>query len=151
MFVFDTWFYWTHIVLHYPKLWDWIHKYHHQFIEPTAFAQDAVHPIEAIVQGPMGHFITTLVYPMHPVAISAFGFLTSLYALFAHDGRSMDWNNHTMHHYYKSCNYGLYWGFWDYVCGTRYNKQKFPYDYVPSWLTEKSGTAAVKPRTRQAN
>jgi len=85
----------------------------------------------------MGHFVTTLVFPMHPVAISIFGYLTSLYALLAHDARILDLNDHIKHHHYKSCNYGLYWGLWDYICGTRYSRSKFPELYVPSHVTEK--------------
>ena len=25
-----------------------------------------------------------------------------------------------MHHYYGNVNFGLYWGLWDYICGTRF-------------------------------
>lgn len=105
-------------------------------MEPTAFAQDAVHPFESVLQGPMGHFLCTIIYPMNPLLISAIGFLTSIYALLAHDGRALDLNNHTSHHYYRDCNFGLYWGFWDYVFGTRYSTKRFPNKYVPSWEIE---------------
>ena len=134
LFVFDTWFYWTHRLLHLKWFWNKIHYVHHQFLEPSAFAQDAVHWFEGLLQGPLGHMLTTMVYPMHPISVNAFGFLTSIYALLAHDGRILDLNDHMKHHHYKSCNYGLYWGFWDYICDTRYNRKKFPDLYIPSWL-----------------
>lgn len=134
LFVFDTWFYWTHRLLHLNFFWNNVHYVHHQFLEPSAFAQDAVHWFEGVIQGPVGHVITTLVFPMHPLAVNAFGFLTSIYALLAHDGRILDLNEHMKHHNYKSCNFGLYWGFWDYLCDTRYSRKKFPDLYVPSWL-----------------
>lgn len=143
MLVFDTWFYWTHRILHIPYLFKKIHWFHHQFVEPTAYGQDAVHPIEAIIQGPAGHFLPTLVAPMHPIAISVFGFLTSLYALLAHDGRAMDLNGHMNHHHYKECQFGLYWGLWDYICDTRYCKRLFPERYIPSW-ERAAGTADEK-------
>ena len=136
-------------LLHLPWMWKYVHHIHHQFLTPTPFAQDAVHPIEGIVQGPMGHHLITLFVPMHPVAHALFGFLTSVYAIGAHDGmrafascknaarasndqvvrsrcrartgRMFDWNDHVKHHSHKHVNYGLYWGFWDYICGTRYN------------------------------
>ena len=73
-------------LLHLPWMWKYVHHIHHQFLTPTPFAQDAVHPIEGIVQGPMGHHIITLFVPIHPVAHALFGFLTSVYAIGAHDG-----------------------------------------------------------------
>lgn len=142
MFVFDSWFYWTHRLMHVPWFWKRIHYLHHQFTEPTAFAQDAVHPIEALIQGPIGHFLPTLFYPMHPVAISVFGFLTSTYALLAHDSRGLDLNDHVKHHHYHKCNFGLYWAVWDYICDTRYSLKKFPVRYIPSW--EREAAAAAK-------
>ena len=55
MFFFDTWFYWTHRWLHESDyLWDKVHRIHHGFKQPTAFAQDAAHPFEALLQGPAG-------------------------------------------------------------------------------------------------
>lgn len=137
MLVFDTWFYWTHRLLHNEWLMRKVHCHHHQFMEPTAYGQDAVHPFEAVLQGPMGHFLPTLIAPMHPLTISVIGFLTSIYALLAHDGRAGDLNDHMKHHHYKSCNYAVYWGLWDYICGTRYNTKTFPVRYVPSY--EKKG------------
>jgi len=124
MFWMDSWFYWTHRLLHRPWWWKNIHYVHHQFLHPTAFAQDAVHPFEAVFQGPMGHHFTSLVYPMHPVVMAVCGFLTSIYANAAHDGRSLDLNDHCKHHTHKHVNFGLYWGVWDFICGTRYDPKK---------------------------
>lgn len=94
--------------------------------------------MEALIQGPMGHFMPTLFFPMHPVAMSVFGFLTSNYAILAHDSRALDLNDHVKHHHYHHCNFGLYWGLWDYICGTRYSKEKFPKVYIPSWQREEA-------------
>ena len=70
---------------------------------------------------------------MNPLLISVLGYLSSIYTLMAHDNRIWDVNGHTMHHYYRDCNFGLYWGLWDYVFGTRYSVKKFPARYIPSW------------------
>jgi lathosterol oxidase len=63
--------------------------------------------------------------------ISLFGFLTGIYALFAHDAR-WDPAGHVNHHYYVNCNYGL-WGFLDYIFGTKYSKKLYPVEYIPTW------------------
>ena len=53
--IFDSWFYWTHRALHESiYLWNNIHTTHHSFKTPSAFCQDAVHPLEGLVQG-RGH------------------------------------------------------------------------------------------------
>ena len=70
---------------------------------------------------------------MNPLLISVLGMLTSIYALCAHDARALDLNDHVKHHHYRTCNYGLYWGVWDYVFGTRYHPDKYPVRYVPSY------------------
>lgn len=108
-FVFDSWFYWTHRALHESKyLWDNIHTTHHAFKNPSAFCQDAVHPLEGLIQGkndncstrmsieqtnkfdpfvslslcvgPVGHYLTVLIMPVHPIALAFFGLFTSCYA-----------------------------------------------------------------------
>lgn len=71
---------------------------------------------------------------MNPLLISACGYLTSVYALMAHDGRKMDLGDHIKHHHYRTCNFGLYCGLWDSIFGTRYNKKKYPTEYVPTYL-----------------
>jgi Delta7-sterol 5-desaturase len=119
LLAFDWWFWWTHLVLHWPWCFKHIHAIHHNFVNPTAFAQDAVHPVEGVIQGPAGHYFCALIFPMHPVAHATFGFLTSLYAIAAHDGRAWDISGHTEHHHHKECNFGLY-GCFDCLCNTRF-------------------------------
>ena len=65
--------------------------------------------------------MTSLFYPMHPVCLGFFGFLSSVFAIAAHDGQKWDLNDHYKHHTHVKVNFALYWGFWDILCGTRYN------------------------------
>lgn len=132
---FDTHFYWSHWILHEVEwLWNNIHFFHHGYKEPSAFAQFAVHPVEAFLQGPFGHFFVQLFFPVHPIQLAALGFLSSSYAFAAHDGRFQEltnnhWDHHTKgrgrRHYF---NLGFLTSFWDRVMGTRWHPQH------PLWL-----------------
>lgn len=132
---FDTWFFWSHYALHNSNfLWNHIHYFHHQYKKPTAFAQFAVHPIEAALQGPVGHFCVQLWFPVHPVQLALMGFISSAWAFAAHDGRWMDFNSHTFHHtkgrgrkhYF---NLGFLTPLWDILLNTRWHTAH------PLWLS----------------
>jgi len=126
-FIMDAWFYWTHRMLHTRWAWRNIHYLHHSMLKPTAFAQDAVHPVEGTIQGPTGHHIALLLYPIHPIQAAVYGFFTSIFAVAAHDGRDwLDLNRHYQHHTHKHVNYGLYFPLWDWICGTRFNPATTP-------------------------
>ncbi len=108
-----------------------------------SFAQFAVHPLEAALQGPVGHFCVQLWFPVHPIQLAIMGFLSSAWAFAAHDGRGGDFNSHYFHHskgrgrvhYF---NLGFLTPFWDVVMGTRWSETH------PLWLQwkeqERKGT-----------
>ena len=135
----DTWFYWSHRALHYNELYRSIHSVHHGFSDPSAFAQIAVHWVEALIHGPCVILVPYLLYPIHSQILITMGYMTGIYALGAHDGLMLDWNDHKKHHQYKmikkeknyiaGVNYGLYTHFWDKVCGTEFSAEcTVPYD-----------------------
>jgi lathosterol oxidase len=141
---FDTHFYWSHWLLHEVE-WAWhnIHYFHHGYKEPSAFAQFAVHPVEAAIQGPFGHFAVQLIFPVHPIQLAIMGFLSSAYAFAAHDGRlqamtNFHWFHHTKgrgrKHYF---NLGFLTPAWDVVMGTRWHPQH------PLWLEWENRRAAA--------
>jgi len=72
----DTYFYWTHRLMHWKPLFKIAHKTHHLSINPTPFAAYAFHPLEAIVEIGIIPLIAFTI-PYHHSAIIIF----SLYAL----------------------------------------------------------------------
>jgi sterol desaturase/sphingolipid hydroxylase (fatty acid hydroxylase superfamily) len=146
VFWFDTWFYWSHRWLHdIDWLWHHVHFVHHQFKEPSAWAQFAVHPVEAALQGPVGHFLCAIFFPMHPVLHAVLGFLSSAWAIAAHDGRALDLNSHYFHHSkgrgrHVYFNLGFVTPFWDQICGTRWSEDH------PSWVEWKTSKALFDTR-----
>lgn len=140
---FDMWFYFSHKWLHdIDFLWNHVHYQHHRFKEPSAFAQFAVHPVEAALQGPVGHYMGTLFFPFHPVQLALMGFLSSAWAVAAHDGRQWDFNNHYDHHCkgrgrFIYFNLGFLTPFWDVVMGTRWHEDHHMWQ---KWKTGKGKT-----------
>ncbi|KAI8484985.1 hypothetical protein Bbelb_372310 [Branchiostoma belcheri] len=41
--------YWSHRIMHLPVLYKKIHKWHHRYIQPTAFTASAMHPFEFLL------------------------------------------------------------------------------------------------------
>ncbi|HEY2581536.1 MAG TPA: sterol desaturase family protein, partial [Mucilaginibacter sp.] len=46
----DTYFYWTHRLMHWKPLFKRVHKTHHLSTNPTPFAAYAFHPFEAVIE-----------------------------------------------------------------------------------------------------
>ncbi|MFM9984406.1 MAG: sterol desaturase family protein, partial [Flavobacteriales bacterium] len=47
--VHDAYFYWTHRLIHHPRLYLFIHRTHHLSTNPTPWASFAFHPLEAML------------------------------------------------------------------------------------------------------
>ncbi len=130
--IHDTYFYWTHRLIHHRKLFPLVHKVHHQFTNPTPWAAFSFHPLEAIIS--MG-VIPVIIFciPWHQNALIVFVTFMTLYDVYIHLGYNIEqlylgkWQNsaadHNYHHQNARVNYGLYFTFWDRLMGT-YKKSK---------------------------
>lgn len=140
----DTYFYWTHRLMHWKPLFPIVHKIHHQSHNPTPWAAFSFHPIEAFIEA--GIFpIYILFVPTHPfTAIAWLLYMTGM-NVFGHCGFEIlpkgftrhwlsRWHNtsvhHNMHHRYVHCNYGLYYNIWDRIMGTNHVRYDDEFDHV---------------------
>ena len=132
LFAHDTWFYWTHRWMHEPRLFRIAHAVHHASRPPTAWAAMSFHPWEAITGAVV---IPALVF-LVPIHVGMLGLVLAIMTLMGvtnHMGWEMfpralvhsklgHWlitaSHHQRHHELYSCNYGLYFRFWDRLCGT---------------------------------
>jgi sterol desaturase/sphingolipid hydroxylase (fatty acid hydroxylase superfamily) len=130
--IHDTYFYWTHRLMHHKKLFKIFHLIHHRSTNPSPWAAYAFHPLEAIVEA--GIFVVFLyTIPVHPLHMIIFFFLMIVYNVYGHLGYELypkgfnrhwlgKWINtsvnHNQHHQYFKGNYGLYFTFWDRVMKT---------------------------------
>jgi Delta7-sterol 5-desaturase len=136
LLIHDTYFYWTHRLMHHPKLFKLFHLTHHRSTNPSPWAAFSFNPLEVVVEGAI-IFVVVFLIPIHPLAIVAFLFLMTVYNVYGHLGyeiypnrlirsRAGKWlntsTNHNMHHKYFRENYGLYFRFWDEWMGTTHPK-----------------------------
>lgn len=156
IFWHDTYFYWTHRIMHYPKLFPYFHKVHHLSHNPTPWAAFAFHPLEAVVEAGVLIFMVVLI-PMHPIAIFLFLIFMVIMNVLGHTGyeifppnflktRMGRWQNtpthHNMHHQLGKGNYGLYFNFWD-----RWMKTNFKhYEATFEANASKTESSATKPQ-----
>jgi len=133
LFVQDSWFYWTHRAMHgSPRLFRLAHKVHHDSRPPTAWTAMSFHPIESV----SGAIVVPLLVFLVPIHIAMLG-LVLMIATIMGVTNHMGWemfpkrlvhsplgdmmisaSHHEKHHEDYRCNYGLYFRFWDRVCGT---------------------------------
>ena len=128
----DAWFYWTHRWMHAPRPFRVAHALHHASRPPTAWAAMSFHPIEALTGAVV---IPALVF-LIPIHFGALGVVLSImtfmgvtnhmgWEIFPRrlvQGPAGKWlitaSHHQRHHEQYRCNYGLYFRFWDRLCGT---------------------------------
>lgn len=129
----DTYFYWTHKLLHSSKWLFKFHKIHHQSHNPTPWAAFAFHPAEALISLGIIPLIIFII-PTHPLALVVFLSFMTIYNVLIHLGYEIiskkksnlsiwKWQNtsenHNLHHEIGGgFNYGLYFSFWDRMMGS---------------------------------
>ncbi len=141
----DTYFYWTHRALHHPALFEKVHRVHHESADPTPFTAYSFHPLEAIILGVGGLSILPIVMlmPWHPAFALLAGTCSILFNVIGHLGYEvyprfwiklplLRWKtpgyHHYMHHQRVGGNYGLYFRWWDRICGTEFKDFEHRYD-----------------------
>ncbi len=132
LFVQDTWFYFTHRLMHHRKLFKWTHEGHHRSVQPTPWASFSFDPIEAASSAWLLP-VMALIVPLHLGVALFVLMLMTINAVFNHAGWEVypdrwvkGWwgrhiitaSHHNLHHTKFKGNYGLYFRFWDKICGT---------------------------------
>ncbi|MGB5077157.1 MAG: sterol desaturase family protein [Sphingorhabdus sp.] len=145
LFAHDTWFYWTHRLMHQPYWFKLAHAVHHASRPPTVWAAMSFHPWEALT----GALVIPLLVFVIPIHISALGVVLAIMTIMGITNH-MGWEifphrlvngllgkalitatHHQKHHDVYRGNYGLYFRFWDKICGTDVGLGAFVYDKRP--------------------
>lgn len=132
--IHDTYFYWTHRLMHHPRLFRLFHRTHHLSSSPTPWAAYAFSPLEAVVQAGIAPVIVFTV-PVHPVCFTIFMIWQITFNVLGHCGYEMfpRWfvrsplgrilntaTHHAMHHEAYRANFSLYFNVWDRLMGTNH-------------------------------
>ena len=128
----ESWFYWTHRLMHRPWWFGHAHAVHHASRPPTAWAAMSFHPWEALTGAVVIPALVFLI-PIHVGALAVVLSIMTLMGVTNHMGWEMfpravvrgvmgNWlitaTHHQRHHDEYRGNYGLYFRVWDKLCGT---------------------------------
>lgn len=128
----DSWFYWTHRLMHRPWWFARMHAVHHASRPPTAWAAMSFHPYEALT-GAVVIPVLVFLIPIHVWALAVVLSVMTIMGVTNHMGWEIfpraivrgavgNWvitaTHHQRHHDEYSGNYGLYFRVWDKLCGT---------------------------------
>lgn len=137
----DTYFYWTHRLMHVPRVFRVMHRVHHRSRPPTPFASFSFHPSEAAL-GAVFLPLAALFVPLHVGAALFILMLMTVCAVMNHSaceilppawlrGFGGRWvisaAHHDLHHVHVRCNYGLYFRVWDKLMGTDRLEADYPF------------------------
>ncbi len=144
LLIHDAYFYWTHRLMHHPRLFRIFHLVHHKSTNPSPWASFAFSPAEAVVESSI-IYVFVFLMPVHPIHLFSFLIFMTVYNVYGHlgyeiwpKGFSRHWLgkwfnssvNHNMHHQYFKGNYGLYFTFWDKLMGTTQQNYHDNFDKV---------------------
>ncbi|MEO5890464.1 MAG: sterol desaturase family protein [Ferruginibacter sp.] len=152
LIIHDTYFYFTHRLMHHPRLFKYFHVIHHKSTNPSPWAAFAFNPTEAVIESGI-IYVFAFSFPVHITHIFAFLIFMTVYNVYGHlgfelypKGFNKHWLgkwfntsvNHNMHHQHFKGNYGLYFTFWDRMMNTM---QK---DYDERFENVTSGHGPIK-------
>jgi lathosterol oxidase len=143
-FLFDTWFYWFHRLMHINPMYKWVHKLHHHSTSPNLLTTLSVNPLESLINGGFVPLFTALV-TLHSSTMLLIGPTNIIMGLYVHSGYEFLprwWNKtwatkwfitatfHDQHHKYFNWNFGGYTTLWDRICGTTRKKYEEDFDQI---------------------
>ena len=157
-FLHDAYFYWTHRVMHHPKVFKIVHLIHHKSNNPSPWTAYAFHPIEAVFEALI---VTVIAFsiPTHQSAVAIYMLFQISYNVYGHLGYEImpknlnqhwlgKWFNtsvaHNMHHKYSVKNYGLWTTIWDRMMGTMHEKYDETYQQTTEREAYNEGGVLVK-------
>ncbi len=130
----DAWFYWTHRLIHDPRLFRRLHRLHHKSYNPSPWTAYSFDIGEAAINAAFMP-LTILFLPVADLGVFIFLAHMIIRNAIGHSGYELtpawrngrpvfDWlttvTHHDLHHAQAGWNYGLYFTFWDRLMKTEH-------------------------------
>lgn len=150
IFLHDSYFYWSHRLLHHRFFYKRFHLHHHLHTNPTTWSAFEMHPIELLIEilfFPLVFFF----FKFNNNGVSLFIILMIGFNFLGHMQKARkisfykNWpllkyiqipENHFRHHQYSGVNFGAYFTIWDQICGTFFQKGKILSTSRKPWIEE---------------
>lgn len=126
--VHEFYFYWTHVWMHQPRIYKYVHAIHHHSVKTSPWASFSFHPLECLIHA-LFLPLLVLVVPIHPTVLILYLTFMTLTAISNHLGVELlkskflkrhfiSGTHHALHHKRFRYNFGLYYTFLDRWMGT---------------------------------
>lgn len=138
LLIHETYYYWVHRAIHFPKIYKIVHKVHHQSLSPTPWTAFSFHPWKSVLEALILPAILLIIPVNIYVLLFYLIFMTfnsmvnhldiEVYPTFFRKSTfGKLWIGATHHHFHHeefNTNYGLYFTFWDKIMGTESSKME---------------------------
>ncbi|GFY76462.1 fatty acid hydroxylase domain-containing protein 2 [Trichonephila inaurata madagascariensis] len=117
----EVFFYYSHRILHHPRLYKRFHKKHHEWISPVGVSAIYCHPVEHVLSNVFPTFLGSVIVGSHVVSLYVWLIFATAYGVIVHSGYHLPFTPtpefHHFHHLKFNQNFGVA-GILDWLHGT---------------------------------
>ena len=129
LLLFDTWFYWAHRLVHHPRIYSRVHRFHHTVRTPTVWSNNSDTLLDNVIVQSYW-MVVQLIFPVIPGIKLAHKIYDQITGMLGHSGYEysgkmsffpsplLGVTHHDQHHEYFVYNFATHFSLWDRLMGT---------------------------------